>query len=325
MTMLLALLALSIGVGEWTQDEPPAPAEQPPYTSARLTHERMEQLVAGPLRLIERGEIEAAERAFARLIARVAREHGPASLDVADHIVAFGMMLFERSGNPAVRSRGIDYLRRGADAYAATFGRNHPEVALTLSDVGNAWLVLRPDDPPAEAEAALEESWRIRAATLGWTNVETASALVTLARVRGLPSRTQRDLGRIEASAALFGEAINDFGRNFVKPGLFGSITTRFHLARMYLLNGLPVEAAAAALKAQADYRRNFAGDRGMCRLLVSQTLSFERRLQRTGHLAQAAALERSLRQGDLPCYDGAPGRLFFPLPEDEVPPEPEG
>lgn len=311
----------------WTQAEPPPhqlQAGQPPYTSSRLTNERMERLVAQPLRLIESGRIEEARQAFRRQLAGVAKRHGANSVAVADHLVSFGMMVFEQGEEPSVRRLGIDYLRRGAAAYTAALGRQQPEVALTLSDVGNAWLVLDPANPAAEADRVLEESWRIRNATLGPRNVETASALGGLARLRGLPSRTAGDLGRIEASAALFHEAIRDFGTSRVVPGLFGSITAWADLARMYLDNGMPKEAAKAAIAAQADYRTKFPGDAEKCSLLLRRTQALLRSLDDAGHQIEAESVRAGLRL-NIPC-DGEGDRLVlpsFPVPPiDRPPPE---
>jgi hypothetical protein len=233
-------------------------------------------------------------------------------------MVMFGVTVFNVSEDPASRRRALDYLRRGVEAHAALLGENHPEVGLGYTDIGHAWWALNRDDPPPEAEAAFERGWRIRSAALGRTHVEAASALVSLARIRGLPAATRSDPARIEASAALFREAIADFGTSRVTPGHFGSITTRFEAARMYRSNGLIVEAAEAAIGAQADYRRNFPADLEMCELLLRHSFSFAAALARDGHAAPA----RSLRDGlnGLPCYEGAAayGPLIeFILPED--------
>jgi hypothetical protein len=278
----------------------------------------MERLVAGPLRLIERGDIAGAEGAFARLLARVSARSGAASLEAGDHVVAMGMMLFGRGGTPAARRRGIAYMRRGADIYAAALGPDHPEVALTFADIGIAWLALEPDDPPDEAEAALEQAWRIRRASLGPTNVETTSSLATLARVRGLPSRTRGDRARIEASAALYREAIRDFGRQRVVPGGFGSISTGFDLARMYRDNRLFREAADAALAAQEDYRAHFSGEARTCHLVVGQSVSFAASLRAAGIESEAQRVRAGLLAG-IPCYreNGPLGDLYIPDPRD--------
>lgn len=315
-------LAVLLALGALTFAEPAAAqAQQAAYTSARLTQERMERLVARPLRRIERGDIAGAERAFERLLARVNARSGATSVEAGDHLVAMGVLLFTRGGSPAARRRGIFYMRRAAGIYAEALGPDHPEVGLTFADIGQALLALQPDKLSAEAEAALEQAWRIRRASLGPGNVETASSLATLARVRGLPSRTLGDRRRIEASAALFREAIGDFGTRRVVPGLFGSITTAFDLARMYRDNRLFSEAVEAALAAQADYRANFAGEDAICELLVSQSLSFAESLRRRGAGTAAKRVRLGLRS-DIPCYgeNGVFDDLYRPDPRDLAP-----
>ena len=296
--LLAASLALHGLLGAQPAREPLGPTAPPavepdrPYTSARLDQATMERLVARPLRLIRRGDIGGAERAFARLLAAQSRGHGPASLVVADHVMAFGAILFHEAPNVATRRLAISYMRRAADAYTAALGRNHREVALVLADIGNAWLAISPDDPPPEAQAALEEAYAIRRDTLGPNNVETASSLLQVAHVRGLPSRTRGDPARIEASAALFREAIRDFGPRRVVPGLHGAITGWFDLAEMYLRNGLPEEAVEAATAARDNYRSVFPGDRLMCEVLIRREITLASRLRREGHRAAAARVE---------------------------------
>jgi hypothetical protein len=298
------LAALSPEEGSQAQAEPPVD------TSARLTVERMEELVAVPRRLIEEGDVAGAKLAFARQLEETVRLNGAESLAAGDLLVSFGMILFERGGR-AERRAAIGYLERGARTYEAALGRSHPEVGLTWSDVGNALLAMSPDDPPPEAEAALERAWLARRDSLGRSNVETASTLATLARLRGLPSRTRGERSRIDAAAALFAEAIADFGTRFVEPGGFGSITTRFALARMYLVNELPREALAAALAAYEDYRANFSGHEPMCAVLNTQSSMLVIALQRRGHRAEADALRTAL--AGLPCYDQ--GAVVIPTP----------
>jgi hypothetical protein len=305
---------------------PAARGSQGPYTSSRLTPELIERLLPGPIELIEAGDIVGAEQSFERQLAQAVQQYGPGSVAAGDLLAAFGLTLFHATHDPVIRRRAIVYLRRSADAYTAALGRNHPEVGLAMADVGQALLTLTPEGPAPEAEAALEDAWRIRQASLGPRNVETASSLSSLARVRGLPSHTRGERARIEASAALFREAIRDFGTLRVEPGLFGSISTRFELARMYLANGLVSEAAQAALDAQADYRANFAGEEEMCSLLVSHSRSFAHRLDREGHRQAGDAIRAGLEEG-IPCHepwDGDfPAPIFVPEPAD-LPPEPE-
>lgn len=265
----------------------------------------MQALAGDTLTLIRRAAFEEADREFERLLAESGRDHGVESLEIADLIMSYGMILFHEAKEPANREHGLAAIRRAIDAYKRVLGPSHPEVALSLSDYANGWLALKPEDPPLEADAALEESYKIRLAMLGPRNLETASALLALGRVKGLASRTGAERSRVEAAARMIEQSVQDFGLNRVQPDLSGSITARFELAVIYLKNGLAVKALQVAAEAYEDYKRNFAGDKDMCRVVVSRAGILARKLLAAGNAGLAATLEQS--RAGLDCLARTP------------------
>jgi len=287
--------------------------EREAYTTERLDAATMRRLLRQLIPAMESDRIDEAERMFAVLLELQVRWYGEVSLEVGDHLAAFGVTLFHTSQEPDVRRRAIEYLRRAVDTYSAHFGRQHREVALALSDFGNAHLQLAQDDPPREAEEALEEAHRIRLATLGATNVETASSLARLAQVKGLPSRTGGVRARIEESAALFRQAIEDFGTQIVVPSGHGAVTTLFELASMYRANALPAEALAAGLEAHRVYRREFRGNSQICDQVVGLSRQLAVELTADRHDREARRLDRGadrIRRGcESPAVELRPER----------------
>lgn len=287
--------------------EPPAPEPERappvlPYTSSRLDHEAMRRLLESLMPAIESGDIDEAERRFARLLTSQTDRHGRVSVAGADLQAAFGVTVFNTAREPERRRRGIAYLRRAAEAYAAHFGRDHPEVALTLSDVGVAHVTLAPDDPPPAADEAIEEAYRIRRSTLGPQNVETASSLARLAQLRGLPARTRGDAASIEASAALFRQAIEDFGHQLVVPSGHGAVTTLIDLARMYAVNGRPSEAVSAALEAHRLFRESFRGNVALCGRVRAESRRLALELLARSRDREARRVDRAERRSAVHC-----------------------
>lgn len=256
-------------------------------TRSRLPRERMEALVAGPMARVRRGDMAGAERAFETLHDGVARRHGPGSVQAADLLMSFGAMLYnEGPGSSETRAgRSVLYLRRAVEATRRAFGPDHPEVALALHSLADVLVEVAPNDPPAEAETALEDAYRIRLAAFGVANPETLAALGALAHIRGLPARTRGDPARIAAVAAMYRQGLAEARRATgqfpeQQPDLW-----RLRLARLYIRNGQP----AAALAIIDEAAREAGGD---CMETIPLVLGIANLLTEAGLEAQAERLQ---------------------------------
>lgn len=256
---LFACLAAVLGLGSLLvpgatqagQPESEVPARDP-ETRDRIQGEALAALTAGPARLIGQGKVAEAERAFEALLAR--QPAGTAA--VSDHLTSFGLALF-MAEDRNVRLRSIAYFRRAVEAARATFGPNHPELALALNTYADAQTELYRENPPREADAALAEAYRIRLTALGPGNIETLANLVALADVMGLPSRTQGEPPRIEAAAAYYREALRT-ADNRRGPAYFyeySDFTIHLRLAELYGRYGFREQALAATDAAVAAFR----------------------------------------------------------------------
>jgi hypothetical protein len=259
--LIVAYLAL-IGVGPLMNADVRAQADAPVRheTKDRLSTERMEALVAGPMARVRAGDVAGGERAFETLLDDVSRRHGTGIAEAADLLMSFGIMVYTEGLIPSdgseaddgVRARSLPYLRRSVDAYRQAFGPNHPLVAVALHSLGHALIDLTAGDPPAEAEAALEETYRIRLASLGPANLETLAALANVADIKGLPGRTGGDRARVAEVAVMYRQGLARARRPM---GAFPEEQPRFwyrRLARLYVNNG----QAAAALQVIAEAER---------------------------------------------------------------------
>ncbi len=266
---LIGACALTPPIWALAQDEradprPTAGVTQIPVEPQRLDHETMTALL-GPVAVhLERGELGKARAGFERQLAAISLREGPQSMTAADHMMAFAVTSFIAQGADVAANDVLALMERALAIYTARLGREHREVALVLADIGTIGLELDPDDPSPRTFAALEESLRIRTIVLGRGHLETVTTLANVAEVRGLPSRTNGDPARIEASAAMFRQAIDDFGTQVVQPGS-GAVTVRLRLARMYASNQLWSEAERETLAALADHGQRFAGAAEMC------------------------------------------------------------
>jgi tetratricopeptide (TPR) repeat protein len=248
---------------------------QPPQTRDRLSQDRMRELVAGPISIVQSHGLEAGKAAFERLLARTRAARGARSVKVADLIEAFGVGLYSLSegASDRLRDAAIPYLEAAIAAYREAFGPNHAEVAVALHSYADAQLQLHPDDPPESADAAYEEAYRIRLAALGPSNIETRAALQNLARLRSLPSRTQGDRGRIEATAALYRQLIANSPEE-VQPDRLSASNGRTDLAHLYARYGMAAEAREQLRLAVRQARSWSAEDR--CRLIAVEVESVE-------------------------------------------------
>jgi hypothetical protein len=176
----------------------------------RLTDEEMSGLVEQPIGQVQAGDIEGGRRTFERMLRAAQARHGPNALEAADLLTAFGVLLDQQDQAvvPGAKPLAPGYLRRAIPIYRAALGPNHPEVALALSTLADALRFARPENPPAEAEQALVEAYRIRLASRGPTHAETLWTILRLAEVRGVPARTGGDPARIDAALGELDRAI---------------------------------------------------------------------------------------------------------------------
>jgi tetratricopeptide (TPR) repeat protein len=217
-------------------------------TRDRLTPEHMRELVAAPLAKIGRGDVEGGKRDFERLLDERRHHFGADSLQIADTLGAFGVLLYSDNisgSDDRLRRMAVPYLARAVAGYKAAEGPLHPDVAVALNDLADVLRRLDPDTPPLEADAALAEACGIRLASLGPYNAETIANLAYLGEVEGLPSRTGGDPAKVDKAAALFQQAIEAVAKGrTAKPEDLAWI--RMALARMYLLNNRLREALQA-------------------------------------------------------------------------------
>lgn len=294
--LIFAYLAC-IGVGPSMNAGVRAQADAPVRheTKDRLSTERMEALVAGPMARVRAGDVAGGQRAFETLLDDTSRRHGTGSAEAGDLLMSFGVMVYTEGLIPStgseadnrLRASSLPYLRRSVEAYRRAFGPDHPLVAVALHSLGQALADLAPDDPPAEAEASLEEAYRIRLAALGATNPETLAALANVADIRGLPGRTGRDRARVAAVAVLYRQGLAQARRPM---GAFPEEQPRFwyaRLARLYVRNG----QAAASLQVVTEAER--ASGAWACvdmSLLVAEIANL---LEQEGFATEAQALGR--------------------------------
>jgi tetratricopeptide (TPR) repeat protein len=317
--LIAAHLACIAAAGPLVSADVRAQAGAPsrPETKDHLRPERMEALVAGPMARVRAGDVAGGERAFETLLEGAIRRHGAGSVEAADLLMSFGITVYTeglRSSagtetDGALRARALPYLRRSIDAYRSALGPNHPLVAVASHSLADGMTDLAPDNPPAEAEAALEEAYRIRLAALGPANPETWAAMASLAHIRSLPSRTGGNPARIAAVAAMYREGLA-YARRAL--GQFPEEQPRLwyaRLARMYVRNG----QAAAALQIIDEAERE--GGTAACLDMSMLVADVARLLDEQGFATEAEALSRRypiertmdcLDRSDLPMVEGS-------------------
>jgi len=261
-----------------------------PETRDRVPEEALAALTAGPTRLIAKGRIAEAERMFEALL----RRQRPGTAAVADHLTSFGLAFFGAE-DEALRARSIPYFRRAVEAARSAFGPAHPEFALALTTLADAQFELQPDDPPAEADAALGEAHRIRVAALGPRNIETLATLLKMAQIAGLPARTRGDPARIAAAATLYRQALatSDNRRGSAYSYDYNDFSILLDLAFTYARNADANAALGAAGEAIAAFARSRPGDPDdPCFAFQSRVLSVLSALLDNGGKAEADLLE---------------------------------
>jgi hypothetical protein len=212
----------------------------PRLTQDRLTEEEMGQLVEPAFQRFERGDLEDARREFDRLL-------GSASPELSgDLLTAFGVLIYNTATDDRLKRAALPYLERAIPAQERRFGLEHPEVALALNTFADAVFDLEPVDPPRSVDEALGRALSIRLRTLGPRNTETLHAMIRLAEVKGLPSRTNGDPARISEAASLFEEAARARETILDAADFQSAEAIRFAAARMYVQNCRFTESGVA-------------------------------------------------------------------------------
>lgn len=273
-------------------------AARDPETSDRMPAWELEALTAKPASILRQGRIEEADAAFEALLAR----QPPGTAAAADHLTSWGLVLFT-FGDDAAKRRSIPYFRRAVDAARRAYGPSHPELALVLATYADAQIVIQPDDPPRSADEALAEAYRIRLQAFGPRNIETLAALIALAEISGLPSRTEGDPVRIAAAAALYRTAAQTSDNRRGPAYIYDYNDFSIHLRRaeMFARNGDPAAALAAAGEAADAVERSRRTDPGdPCFTFNWRVQSLADRLGQGGHAeaidALAARVEPALK-----------------------------
>jgi len=239
-----------------------AAARTAAYQPDRLNGERVNQLVAGPGNLLGEGNVEGAVAAFDRLLASATAAHGAQSLEAADLLTAFGVVMAGQADvHPGLdlRRRALDYLERSIPIYRRVFGRGHPEVAVALNSWADVERARRPHWP-GPAEAALAEALRIRQASLGPRHRETLWTIIYLSDVRGRFALTGGVMTRAEPVAADLERAIALSAGSDAETARAYPVVANLRLARLLARHGQAsrairaIEAAAAAERRHPDY-----------------------------------------------------------------------
>lgn len=291
LTAAISIFAATETIGNFAARAQPDGVSERRYTKDRLSEERMAELVAGPMALVRNGRVGAAERAFEGIVQATGRRHGNGSVDVADRLTAFGVLIYIEGlegGDDEMRRRSLPYLQRAVEAYRAAFGPSHPEVAVALNSYADVQTALNPDDPPPSAEAALEEAYNIRLSSFGPSNPETLASLLGLAEFRSAPSRTGGDPARIAAAAAMFREGIPYARGGSGQAREEVPATWYFGLARLYARHRQLINA----LEALEEAERELQGD-AQCVALVTGAMAFAELLGDEGYEEQAQELRR--------------------------------
>lgn len=289
LTAAISIFAAPETIGNFAARAQPDGVSGRRYTKDRLSEAQMAELVAGPMALVRDGRVGDAERAFEGIVQAAARRHGNGSVEVADRLTAFGVLIYIEglnSGDVEMRRLSLPYLQRAVEAYRAAFGPSHPEVAVALNSYADVQTALNSDDPPPSAEAALEEAYDIRLSSLGPSNPETLASLLGLAEIRSAPSRTRGDPARIAAAAAMFRGGIPYARGGSGQAREEMPATWYFGLARLYARH----RQLSNALGIVEEAERDLQGD-AHCVAFVTGAMGFAELLANEGYEEQAQAL----------------------------------
>lgn len=286
----LALVAALLAGGAVAQVSPPA--EPPALTKDRISEAELDAMVAGPMALVNDGDLEAGVKAFESLLDAGRKQHGAQSTEVADLLTAFGVALTAAD----YRKEAIPYLRAAVEVSRSVYGPEHPEFALAVTDVAMAlWDQAEDEPPPLEVDEALRTAWRIRVATLGPNHPETAWTLGRLAALAALPSRIDGRPERVEAAIALRLQAIEAM-RVGVDPNFMDAVALGYlDLAGLYVRNGRLDEGLGAFERALDELARLQPDTTGATVTIVDGAHAFADLLEEAGHRAEAESIRRRL------------------------------
>jgi hypothetical protein len=183
---LLAFALVTVGIptsaiAQWEVQS------EAPETKDRLSHESMEELVAGPIATLRSSGLDAAAKSFDQLVAAAVKKHGKGSVQEADLLMSFAVVLYEASterDDDKLKRASLSYLGRTISASRAAFGPRHPEVAVALHSYADVALALGDETLKPKAVEALEEALSIRAEKLGSDNIETVATQSQLEALR---------------------------------------------------------------------------------------------------------------------------------------------
>lgn len=218
------------------------PPEHGGTTADRISERQRARLVERPMELVERGELAAGQKEFEREYAAMLAKKGEQSITLGDMLTAFGVGLWREDHE----AEAVPYFRRAVAAYRKAVGPDDPEVALALNSMADSiydWD--EPTAPPPEVMEAMRETLRIRRASLGPKNAETAVTYVRLGRLNGHPEVAKGDPARVEAAAAQARHGLELLPQTpNLDPSDIGA--ARRAVAEIYARNGRTQETLAA-------------------------------------------------------------------------------
>jgi hypothetical protein len=289
--LLLAVLAAAIACSP-PSEPPPGP---PPDTASRLGRADMEALAANALSVVPTGDLALSEKVLERSLASVRAEHGPNSVEEADLLMSYAVLLFNDAHNrddERLQRAALPWLERAVPAYRAAFGADHPEVALALHSLADVLVLLNGKAPTEDALAALREAIAIRTRALGPSNPETLAGRARLASLEAHPSRIAGDAARLNAAAAAFEAVIRD-APDDPRLGYQSAPQLRLAKARMLAANRDHTRSMAEAERALEAMRGWSAADR--CQALMRMA-TLREALEESGAASLAAELAKDHR-----------------------------
>lgn len=287
--MFSALSAIAL-TSELLGCQAPRQAEE---TKNRLSSERLEELVAGPMDVVRQNGLGAGKASFEQLLAKERGHHGAESHQVADLLMAFGVGLYlewRENKSPESSDAAIHYFAESVAAYRKAFGSDHPEVAVALSTYADAIEQTESDVPPEKVEAAEREALAIRTSRLGEANLETRASMLSLANFLRLQSKRMEDPSAVEAEQ-IYRKAIALAKKH---PTFFqgGNLSeARLKLARLYAMDSTAERALRQVELAGDELRRSDPDDRN-CSLYYSNSARLAESLRDAGHASAARVID---------------------------------
>jgi len=172
------------------------PPEHGGTTEDRLSEVEERRLVERPMALVNRGDVAGGQRQFEREYTAMAERKGQRSITLGDMLTSFGVGLWMED----YHAEAVPYFRRAVAAYRIS-APDEPDLALALNTLADAVYIDDDLPPPTEALAAMREALKIRRATLGPHNAETAVSYVRVGKLNGHPVNTEGVEARVEAAA----------------------------------------------------------------------------------------------------------------------------